>query len=100
MEARFADAFADSTDSGIGETPEIPDYQIIRCLGRGGMGVVYLAFHTSLRREVALKVMLPGSSSETSRRNRFITEATSIARLNHPNIVQIHDVGQCDGRLY
>ena len=73
------------------------EFKIIRILGRGGMGVVYLAEQTSLKRLVALKVMRGALLAEPSDHERFRREIDAVARLGHPSIVPIHSVGQEDG---
>jgi WD40 repeat protein/serine/threonine protein kinase len=80
--------------------PRIPGYEIERELGRGGMGVVYLARQTHLNRPVALKMILSGSLADPEQLVRFLSEGETIARLQHPNIVQIHEVGRCGGQPY
>jgi Flp pilus assembly protein TadD len=76
------------------------DYELLKELGRGGMGIVYQARHLKLNRLVALKMILSGAYAGEIDRARFRTEAETIARLQHPNIVQIHDVGEFDGLPY
>ncbi|HVC93239.1 MAG TPA: serine/threonine-protein kinase [Pirellulales bacterium] len=77
--------------------PSLPsDYEIVRELGRGGMGVVYLAKQLSLDREVAIKVLRPGEATFGAVVKRFLDEARHLARLRHQNIVSIHEVGQAD----
>lgn len=83
-----------------GELPAIPGYEILKVLGRGGMGVVYQARQTALKRLVALKMILSGGQAGEAERNRFRAEAESVARLRHPNIVQIHEVGEHAGRPF
>ena len=78
----------------------IPGYVIRDELGRGGMGVVYRATQTSLNRSVALKVLVGGAYAGIEEQARFRGEAETAARLQHPNIVQVHEVGECGGRLY
>ena len=68
-------------------------YKLVRELGRGGMALVWLAQDTELRRAVALKILRPGLALEQAHIDRFRREALAIARLKHPGIVQIHDVG-------
>ncbi|WP_162136342.1 serine/threonine-protein kinase, partial [Zavarzinella formosa] len=77
--------------------PELPNYEVIRELGRGGMGLVCLANDRRLDRPVALKVMLGGELASTELRRRFLAEARSAARLRHPNIVQIYEVAEAAG---
>jgi len=80
-------------------TPRIDGYEVLRELGRGGMGVVYLARQAGLDRLVAVKVMRwPHAGIEDVL--RFRSEATAAARLQHPNIVQIHEVGEQDGQPF
>src|SRR5436190_2149285 len=80
--------------------PQVPGYQIVAELGRGGMGVVYRARQASLSRDVALKMMLPTLSDATEQMARFRTEAEALARLHHPNIVPIYEIGTFEGRPY
>jgi formylglycine-generating enzyme required for sulfatase activity len=85
--------------------PEMPllQYRIVRQVGAGGMGVVYLARDTELDRDVALKVLrievIPPADLARFQ-DRFVREARSAARLNHPNVASIFQVGRADGRLF
>jgi serine/threonine protein kinase/predicted ATPase len=76
-------------------------YRITGALGRGGMGAVFLAVQDPLGREVALKVLTPELANDVVARERFLREAKAVSRLNHPNVVTVHDFGtEPDGTLY
>jgi serine/threonine protein kinase/tetratricopeptide (TPR) repeat protein len=82
--------------------PEAPRtlgaYEVTRRLGAGGMGEVYLARDPRLEREVALKILPEGLREDPERRQRFLREARAVAKLAHPNITAIHEIGEADGR--
>src|SRR5579884_3122397 len=85
-----------ATASG-GDAVRVPGYDVLGVLGRGGMGVVYKARQTKLGRVVALKMILSGAHAGEADLARFKTEAEAIARLQHPNIIQIYEIGECGG---
>jgi formylglycine-generating enzyme required for sulfatase activity/serine/threonine protein kinase len=76
------------------EIGRLGKYRVLKVLGRGGMGVVYLAEDTTLRRRVALKQMLPGLGASPSARKRFLREAQALAAVEHDHIARIYDVGE------
>jgi len=80
--------------------PDVPGYEMLGVLGKGGMGVVYQARQASLRRVVALKMLTAAGDGNRDLLSRFRSEAVILARLNHPNIVPIYDVGEFQGRPY
>lgn len=80
--------------------PHFPQLEILECLGRGGMGVVYKARQRTLNRLVALKLLAPERVQEAKFADRFAREAQALAALNHPNIVTIHDFGKAGGFYY
>ncbi len=82
------------------DLPPVPGYEVEAVLGRGGMGIVFRARHVRLKRRVALKMLLAGAYAAPHERARFQREAEAVAGLRHPNIVQVYDVGDCDGRPY
>jgi eukaryotic-like serine/threonine-protein kinase len=83
-----------------GDLPQIPGHEVQEVLGHGGMGVVYKARHVRLNRPVALKMLLTGAYASPQSRERFLREAESVASLRHPNIVQVHDMGDQEGQPY
>jgi serine/threonine-protein kinase len=82
------------------ELPQIPGYEVEALLGYGGMGLVYKGRHLRLNRFVALKMLIAGAYAGPHERARFQREAEVVASLRHTNIVQIHDVGDHEGRPY
>jgi serine/threonine-protein kinase len=80
--------------------PTVPGYELFEVLGRGGMGVVYRARHVKLDRVVALKMLLSGEFASAMERARFLREAKAVAALQHPNVVEIYEVGDVGGRAY
>ncbi|MFM9068992.1 MAG: serine/threonine-protein kinase [Planctomycetota bacterium] len=78
----------------------IGDYELQQEIGHGGMGVVFRAHQTNLRRDVALKMILPGKGSGAADIARFRAEAEAVAKLNHPGIVPVYEVGEWEGRPF
>ena len=107
LEARIDELFPEPgsiegrDSSPFDEGPiEVPGYDVVEVLGRGGVGVVYKAVHRKLHRTVALKMLLAGAFATRAERRRFAREAELVAGLRHPNVVQVYDVGDLDGRPY
>jgi hypothetical protein len=82
------------------QLPQIPGYQLLKVIGRGGMGTVYQAIQTQLKRPVALKLISAPWANDTTFRSRFIREVTTLAALDHQNIVPIYDAGTWQGLPY
>lgn len=75
-------------------------YRVDAELGRGGVGIVYLAFQEDLKRVVALKMLREGTQATARQREQFLREARALAALRHPAIVTVHEVAECDGRAF
>ena len=82
--------------SSDAEGRRFADYELVERIGEGGMGVVYKAVHVTLRRTVALKMIRDAKAHSPDARRRFAIEAEAAAKLDHPNIVPIYDVGEHD----
>src|SRR5580765_7316277 len=85
------------TDTGL---PQVPGYDVLGVLGRGGMGVVYRARQLRVNRIVALKMILCVDHASPTDRLRFQIETEAVARLQHPHIVQLHEVGEVRGQPF
>jgi serine/threonine protein kinase len=79
---------------------DIDDYELLEELGRGGMGIVYLARHRNSGQEFAIKMLLTGENSTEDQIKRFLREAKTAYKLQHPNIVSVHQIGYCNGAPY
>ncbi len=83
-----------------GELPHIPGYHVESLLGSGGIGAVYKAMHLKLKRSVAIKMLILGQYATERELTSLLKEAEAVAALRHPNIVQVHDVGDLDGQPF
>jgi hypothetical protein len=88
------------TGQDLGSAPALPGYAIGKLLGHGGMGVVYQATQEALKRPVALKMIRADRPVDPSQLGRFRVEAETVARLRHPHVVQIYEVGESGGVPY
>src|SRR5215470_17609308 len=79
---------------------ELAHYRIIKRLGVGGMGEVYLAQDTKLDRKVAIKILPSEFATDADRMRRFIQEAKAAAALNHPNIAHVYEIGEASGHQF
>jgi serine/threonine-protein kinase len=108
VEAELGALFPSSDTVAGPISPEVPNkslpairgYEIQGVLGHGGVGVVYKALHLRLNRPVALKMLLAGCYARDDEVERFQHEAEAVASLRHPNIVQVYDTGEAEGRPY
>ncbi|MEK7865286.1 MAG: SUMF1/EgtB/PvdO family nonheme iron enzyme [Planctomycetota bacterium] len=80
--------------------PKFAEYKLMGKLGEGGMGIVYKAVHSKLNRVVALKVLTGGEHSSDQQVERFLMEARAAAKISHPNVVPVYDVGEYEGKHY
>ncbi len=100
----LTDALKDSTWPIAFESPQgfpvVAGYEVLGVLGRGGMGIVYQARQTGLKRLVALKMILAGAHADSGELARFQAEAEAVARLHHPNIVQVYETGEVGGNPF
>jgi serine/threonine protein kinase len=80
-----------------GDLGRLDRYRVLKQLGKGGMGAVYLGFDERLRRKVALKVMLPDSAEDPQSKDRFLREARAAAQIAHDNVIAIHEADEADG---
>jgi serine/threonine protein kinase len=94
---RTGPSFGISPEDGV--LPRLPDYEVLEEIGRGGGGIVFRARQWAADRTVALKFILGGVGSPVERQ-RFRAEVRALGRLNHPNVVIVHDVGDADGCPY
>lgn len=95
----------DLAEAGLGTAPETKprkfgDYELLQEIAHGGMGIVFRAFQCSLKRFVAVKMLLLGSFASPTSISRFRREAEAIATLIHPNIVSIYEIGEIDGHSF
>ncbi len=86
-----------SPPQGPNEIGRLGDYRVLRLLGQGGMGLVLAAEEPALKRRVALKVMKPEVAAKAQNRQRFLREAQAAAKVEHPNIVPIYQIGEANG---
>ena len=86
--------------SDLAPGTEFAGYRIDRIIGRGGMGVVYLAEHAGLKRKVALKLLAPPLAEDRRFRERFVRESQLAASIDHPNVIPIYEAGEAEGRLF
>lgn len=102
--AAARDGAADDSSDSAWDADMMParvgDYELLEEIGRGGMGVVYLARQVNLNRELAVKMILRGALASRRDRERFLAEAQAAARLDHEGIVPVHQVGEDRGRMY
>jgi serine/threonine protein kinase len=94
------DGWTGSSHAAAFDGVSLPEFDLLAELGRGGMGVVYKARHRPLNRVVALKMISDGKYASPAQRERFLIEAEAVARLRHPSIVQIYDIGEADGHPF
>ena len=83
-----------------GKPRAIDRYQLDRRIAAGGMGEVWAAWDPKLRREIAVKLVKPERADDTRERDRLLREARALARLTHPNVIAVHDVGEQDGEVF
>jgi serine/threonine protein kinase len=83
-----------------GEVGTLGPYRVLKELGKGGMGAVYLAIDTRLEREIALKVMLPAFAADSGAKERFLREAKAVAKVSHDNVVTVFEADERDGVPY
>jgi len=83
-----------------GEVGVLGPYRVLKELGKGGMGAVYLALDTRLDRKLAMKVMLPEFAADAAARERFLREARAAAKVSHDNVVVVHEADERDGVPY
>jgi serine/threonine protein kinase len=98
--ARNNSKLLSAADSALQTGRNLGPYRIVKHLGAGGMGHVYLALHTRLGRHVALKFLPPDLTADEEMLRRLEGEAQTASRLNHPNILTIYDIGQLEGEHY
>src|SRR5262245_599619 len=103
VQFQLEDALAGLTLSSAASAPAppaVPGYEVLGELGRGGMGVVYLARQEHLDRTVAIKVIRTGPWSSAAERDRFLRETRLVAGLRHPGIIELYTVGEHAGRPF